>query len=844
MLKNYINIALRNLWRKRTYAFINVIGLAVGMTCCFLLFLYVRFERSYDQFHQKADRIYRVVGDLHSSSETLHWYATPGPLGRAIKAEFPQVQEVTRVITGSILVRKGNFKFQETHSLWADSSLFTVFDFPLKYGDPHKALKEPNSVVFSESAALKYFGHTNPVGQRLQLTGLGLPVIVTGVMKDIPENSHLKADMLVSSSTYAASLQPGVEQDWGGYLYSTYLLLSPESEPGSKVADIRSKLPALIKKYEGEELQKKNTTYTLSLEPLKLIYLHSSYGASVSGNLDNVHIMTIIAIFLLLIAAVNFINLSTARSVERAREVGIRKSAGARRHHLIGQFLIESMLIALISFFLALAFCHFLLPLFNQLSGKTISTGIFTSIAYPLGLLALALGIGLLAGIYPALALSAFKPVIVLKGNFASGSKGAFLRKTLVITQYTISIALIVSTLVVYSQLHFMQRQSLGFNKDQVLIVSNGSDRGALDFKKAITEIPAVQSSTLSSAIPGRTYNSEGNDVWPTDIENSKGILQRIDPAYYNVDADFLPLYQIPLLAGRNFYKENRNDSAASASAGAASTRSSFGGAASLAPLSLVPFAGSGTRVTFENSVILNKTAALNLGYPASSLQQLIGKRVIGQGEKTASTVIGIVDDFHFHSLREPIKPLCLQTGQRYTQYLSIKINTGDLPGTLTALGKKWEKTVPNRPFSYFFLNEDFNSQYKSEERFGTLFLYFSALALFITSLGLLGLSAYSTLQRTREIGIRKVLGASVSGIVSLLSGDFVKLVIMAFVIACPLSWIAMHQWLQNFAYHTALNAGHFMLAGSAALLIALLTIGLQTIRAALANPVKSLRSE
>ncbi len=797
MLKNYFTIALRNLWRKRTYAFINITGLAVGLTCCFLLFLYVHFESSYDQFHQKANRIYRVVGDLHSSTETLHWYATPGPLGRAIKTEFPQVQEISRVITGNILVRKGNFKFQETHSLWADSSLFSVFDFPLIYGDPHSALKEPNSIVFSESAATKYFGHSNPIGQHLLLTSLGLPCIVTGVMKDIPENSHLKADMLVSSSTYAASLQPGVEQDWGSYLYSTYLLLKPQSDPGSNAAAIQSKLPALVKKYEGEELQKKNTTYNLSLEPLKSIYLHSSYGAPVRGNLDNVHIMTIIAIFLLLIAAVNFINLSTARSVERAKEVGIRKSAGAKRIQLIGQFLIESILIALISFFLALAGTHFLLPLFNQLAGKTIS------ITNPLGLLALALGIGTLAGIYPALVLSAFKPVIVLKGNFASGSKGALLRKSLVIAQYTISIVLIVSTLVVYSQLHFMQQQPLGFNKDQVLIIANVTDKNG--FKNAITDIPAVHSSTLSSSVPGRSYNSEGNDVWPTDAENSKGAFQRIDPAFYNVDADFIPLYQIPLLAGRNFYKDNRNDSA---------------------------------------NVILNKTAALSLGYSAGTLQQLIGRRLQGQGDKTFSTVIGIVDDFHFHSLRESIQPLCLQTGQSYNQYLSIKISTGDLTSTLDALGKKWEKTVPSRPFSYFFLNEDFNSQYKSEERFGTLFLCFSALALFITSLGLLGLSAYSTLQRTREIGIRKVLGASVSGIVGLLSGDFVKLIIMAFVIACPLSWFAMHQWLQNFAYHTSPNVTHFMLAGFAALFIALVTIGFQTIKAALANPVKSLRSE
>ena len=607
--------------------------------------------------------------------------------------------------------------------------------------------------------------------------------------------------MLVSSSTYAGSLQPGVEEDWGSYLYSTYLLLSPGSDP----AGLQSKLPALVQKYAGEALKHKNTTYTLSLEPLKRIYLYSSYGAPVSGNLDNVHILTIIAIFILLIAAVNFINLSTARSVERAKEVGIRKSAGAKRNQLIGQFLIESMLIALISFFLALLCCHLLLPLFNQLSGKQISAGIFTSIVYPLALLALALGIGLLAGIYPALVLSSFKPVVVLKGNFASGSKGALLRKGLVVLQYTISIVLIVSTLIVYSQLHFMQRQPLGFNKDQVLIVSNGTDRGALDFKKAIAAIPAVQSVTLSSAIPGRSYNSEGNDVWPTDAENSKGAWQRINPAYYNVDADFIPLYQIPLLAGRNFYKESRNDSA---------------------------------------GVILNKTAALSLGYPASSLQQLIGKRVKGQGDGTANIVIGVVDDFHFHSLREAIQPLCLQTGQWYTQYLSIRINTGNLPGTLTALGNKWEKSVPNRPFSYFFLDEDFNSQYRAEERFGTLFLYFSALALFISCLGLLGLSAYSVLQRTREIGIRKVLGASVSEIVGLLSGDFVKLVILAFVIASPLSWLAMHQWLQSFAYRTSLDGGYFVLAGSGALLIALFTIGFQTIKAAMANPVESLRTD
>jgi putative ABC transport system permease protein len=802
MLKNYFKIALRNLWRKRAYSFINVTGLAVGMACCFLIFLYVHFELSYDRFHQKADRIYRVVGDLTSSTETLHWYVTPGPLARSIKSEFPQVQQVTRFINGSVLIQKGNFKFQETHIIWADSSIFSVFDFPLLYGDSRTALKEPNSVVLSETAAVKYFGHSNPVGQHLLLTGLGLPGIVTGVMKDIPENSHFRADMMVSMATYTRSFQPWVEASWGDYLFSTYVLLSQGADP----AILQSNLPALVQKYEGSELKSRNTLYSLWLEPLTSIYLHSSYGAPVTGSLDNVHILTVIGIFILLIAAVNFINLSTARSVERAKEVGIRKCAGAKSGQLIGQFLIESILIAMVAFFLALALCHFLLPLFNQLSGKTISSGIFDSMAYPFWLLILALGIGLLAGVYPALVLSSFKPVVVLKGHFSSGSRGVVLRKALVVAQYTISISLIVSTLVVYSQLNFMERQPLGFDKDQVLIVSNNGDSHALDFKRNIAAIPAVESSTLTSAIPGRTYNDNGNDVWPVNIENSKGSLQRMNVAFYNTDADFLPLYKIRLLAGRNFYKGTRNDSA---------------------------------------SVILNKTAALSLGYSAASLGQLIGKRTMGSGgDSTFHTVIGVVDDFHFHSLKEPITALCLQTGQGYWQFLSIKVHTGNLPGTLSALADQWQKAVPNRPFNYFFLDEDFNSQYRAEERFGRLFIYFSVLALFISSLGLLGLSAYSTLQRTREIGIRKVLGASVSGIVGLLSGDFVKLVVIAFVIACPISWLAMHQWLQGFAYRTTLNGGLFILAGAGALLIAVVTISVQAIKAALANPVESLRSE
>ena len=714
MFKSYLKIAIRNLWGKRVFLSINVIGLAVGLASCFLIFLYVHFEFSYDQFHSKANRIYRLVSDINSLTGTFP-PETPAPMAKAIKAEFPEVQEVTRFIPGSVLMRKGNFKFQEEHTLWADASFFTIFDFPLKYGNPKTALIEPNSIVFSETAAYKYFGDSNPVGQSLSLTGLNLHGIVTGVMRDIPENSHIKGDMLISMSTYSQSFAPGIETDWESFNYSTYLLLSPDARPEI----IRSKLPAFLQKYAGDEMKKINPNYRLQLEPLKDIYLRSPHGALVTGNLDEVYIFSIIAAFVLLIAFVNFINLTTARSLERAKEVGIRKCAGATKNQLIGQFLIESILVAVISYLLSIIVCYLLLPLFNQISGKTISTGIFKNGLFPLLLWIVSIGIGFLAGLYPAFVLSSFKPAIVLKGRFASGNKGIVLRKILVVTQFTISIALIAGTLVVYSQLNFMRNKSLGFNKNQMLVVSNHGDPGIFDFKKEISDIPAIQSSSISSSIPGRAYNANSNDVSSAQVENSNRELQLINLNFYNVDYDFLNLYKIKVLAGRDFSRDISSDS--------------------------------------TNSVILNKAAVIKLGY--SSPQQIIGRRFINDLYK--GTVIGVVDDFHFQSLKENVQPLCIRTGMGYWQYISLKVNATNLPSTIKALKNKWDRTIPLRPFNYFFLDEYFNNQYRSEERFGHLIFYFSLLALFVSSLGLLGLSSYSILQRTREIGIRKVLGAS-----------------------------------------------------------------------------------
>ncbi len=796
MLRNYLKIAFRNLGRKKVYSFINITGLAVGIASCFLIFLYVRFETSYDQFHSKASRIYRVVGDIKSSADMLHWYNTPGPMAGAMKHEIPEVVETVRIVPGSLLVRKGTIKFQEEQSLWADPSFFTVFDFPLKYGNPKTALREPNSIVFSETAARKYFGNSNPLGQSLLLTGKNLHAIVTGVMKDIPGNSHIKADMLVSMATYSGSFVPWIETDWSVFNPSTYLLLSP----GANYQKVQAKLPALVKKYGGDELKKSNTVYLAKLEPLKDIYLRSTYGAMETGNLNYVNAFTVIALFVLLIACVNFINLTTARSVERAKEVGIRKCAGALKKQLLWQFLIESVIVALTSWILALILCCFLLPLFNSLSGKLISTGIFEKPSDILLLLALALAIGLLAGIYPAFVLSSYKPVLVLKGRFSTGNSGTFLRKMLVVTQFAISIALIVGTLVVYSQLHFMRDRSLGFNKDQVLVISNNGDPGTIEFKKQISDIPSIQSSSISSAIPSRNYN--GNDMGWVLIQNRQDELQRVNIHVYSVDPDFLRVYQIKLLAGRNFSKEIKSDS--------------------------------------TRGVILNKTAVSKLGY--SSPQQAVGRHFVTQG--FTRSIIGVVDDFHYQSLKEPVQPLCMFTGQDYWQYISMKVTAGALPGTIKVLQTKWERSIPNRPFNYFFLDDAFNSQYRSDDNFGRLIFYFSILALFISSLGLLGLSSFHIFQRTREIGIRKVLGASVAGIVSLVSKDFLRLVIVSFVIAIPLSWFAMNKWLQGFAYRINFSWWIFALAGAVAFLIAVVTISLQAIKAGIGNPVKSLRTE
>lgn len=793
MFKSRFKIALRNLWHRRLYSMINVIGLAVGITASFLIFLYVHFELSYDRFQSNADRIYRLVTDIRTPSGTNSLGSAAGPMSVQMKADFPEVESFVRFSPNSILITKGNVKFQEDQTLFADSSVFSVFDFPLLKGNPHTALKEPFSIVLSKTASKKYFGDSDPLGQIVQMTGWRVPARVTGIMKDIPENSQIKADMLVSMTTITENWDTGSDNQWDNFNYITYLLL----KPGTNAFRLQAKFPAFLEKHIGQQMKSNQMFYTLSLEPLKSVYLHSKYGGLVSGNIKYVYILSVIGLFILLIAAINFINLTTARATERAKEVGIRKLIGAARMELTRQFMGESLMLSMIAFLCSLILSSLLLPLFNQLAGKPVSNGIFSNGFNVPFLLLLSLTIGLLAGIYPALVLSGFKPIQVLNGRFATGNKGILLRKSLVIAQFTISIILIIGTLVVYRQLHFMRNHDLGFNKDQTLVITSNGDPMAPDFKQEISSFPRVISTAFSSSIPGSDISKE-----LTQIENNSGQMQ---PATLNlcwVDDNYLTQYHMKLMAGRPFSKDYPADSL--------------------------------------GSLILNETAVREFGY--SSPEQALGKRFV-QGDMQGR-IIGIVKDFHFASLQQSIEPLAFRETNHLLYYISIKVSTNGLPNTISEIQKRWEKLIPNRPFDYFFLDEFFDNQYRTETRFGNLFEYFAVLVILISCLGLLGLSSYSTLQRTKEIGIRKVLGGTVSSIVILISRDFMQLIVIAFVLASPLAWWLMNNWLQDFAYRINISWGIMLAAGITAFLVAMFTIGFQAVKASLANPIKSLRTE
>ncbi|MCF2442892.1 ABC transporter permease [Dyadobacter sp. CY345] len=791
MLRNYFITAFRYLWKQKSFSLINLIGLTAGLSVCYFALSFVAFELRHDRHHENADRIYRLVTDVKTPNG-IDYLSTTAPIAPALRSAFPEVEAATRIFLDHLIIQKDNEQYADEKIAYADSSLFSVFTFPLISGNPDNILKAPYSIVLSETSAHKYFGNKNPVGETLLVNGKDRAEI-TGVMKDMPQSSHFKVDMLVSLSTLGEEWLRNSKR----FFFYTYILL-PRNYDASKLA---AKLPNFVKTHIDQKLG----DYSLTIEPLKSVYLDgkprgSKAGTSVSGNRSHIYIFSFVAAFVLFIACFNFINLTTALSMQRAKEIGVRKVLGTTRKSLIFQFLVEAVSLTITAFFASMLVCSLLIPFFNDLTGKIINSGIFENLNYLLILFTAAIVIGLLSGIYPAFFLSRFQPVSTLKGGYVTSLKGVAFRKVLVTTQFSISIILIVATIVVYRQLHFMQNQALGFKKDHNLVIDFQYDDKVIShqesIKEKLTRIPGVTTASISSSIPGRA-----NHLFPTKIENAANEIQEFQSDTYFVDYDFIKQYGISILAGRSFLKAFSTD--------------------------------------LKEAILINETAVKSLGF--SNPKDVLGKRFSQLNAN--GLVIGIIKDFHFRSFQEKVQPLTLRVAPGFFTYLTLNISGENIPESITKLENSWKGLMPDLPLIYFFADEAYNNQYRDEERFGKLFICFATFAIIISCLGLLGLSAFSIAQRTREVGIRKVMGASTSGIVGLLSIDFIKLVFYAILIAIPVAWFLMEKWLRDFAYRIEIPWWGFVIAAFMAITIAILTVSFQAIKAATMNPVKSLNN-
>ncbi|GHB70425.1 ABC transporter permease [Persicitalea jodogahamensis] len=791
MFHNYFKIALRNLARNKTYSLINIGGLALGISVCFFALLYVHFELSYDRYHQKADNIYRLVTDVETATG-VDYKSTVGAMAPALRDAFPEVRGATRVFLDYLIFQKDREQAQEEKIAYTDSSLFSIFTLPLVRGNPKKVLNVPYTTVLSESAARRYFGDEDPVGKTLLINGKE-PTTVTGVMRDMPQNSHFRVDILMSMATLGESWQ----SNWKRFFFYTYLLLPDNT--GTRL------LSARMTDFVSQHTDKTQGKWTLSLEPLTDVYLHgrargSRSGSSAHGSIENVYIFALIAVFVLFVASFNFINLTTALATKRAKEVGVRKVLGAERRQLVGQFLMDAGLVTLIAFGLSVVLCALLLPAFNDLSQKTLSESLFQSGTYMVWLLGIAVITGLVAGLYPALHLSGFRPLIGLQGGFTTG-RSLPLRKVLVVVQFSVSLVLVISTLVVYAQLGHMRSYDLGFQKDHKLVVDfqfggRIAERSTF-IKQQFARVPGVNGVSLSSSIPGK-----GNHNYPTQIENKNREMQTLDSDNYFVDHDFLNQYQIQLVAGRFLSPQLASDS--------------------------------------TQAMLINEATAKALGYakPEAALEKRYEQL------NSRGLIVGVVKDFHFQSLQETVQPLTLRIAPGFFTLMTFDIASANVQKTVSDLKTEWNKLVPEVPFVSFFADAAYDEQYQAEDRFGRLFLCLTAIAVLISCLGLFGLSIFSAESRTKEIGVRKVLGASVASIVALLSRDFIKLVLIAVLIASPIAWYGMNAWLDNFAYKIEISWWLFGLASSLTIGIALLTVSFQSVKAAFTNPVESLRSE
>jgi len=810
MLKNYLKIAYRNLLRSKAFSAINIIGLSFGLATCMIIGLFVLDELSYDRFHEKADRIVRVTFKANMNGNKINEASVMPPTAQTLQRDYAEVLEATRLrLAVALNLEKNDAIFKETSVAFADSNFFQVFSFPLVKGNPKTALLQPNTMVISEKMAQKYFGNVDPIGKTLKSKNYDEVLEVTGVMAEWPVNSHFHYDFLISM----AGLAEAKVNSWMQSEYFTYLVL-PESYDYQQ---LQAKLPQMVEKYFGPEIKQafgmnyaafreNGNELGLVLQPLTDIHLYSDfdYDLSAAGDIRYVYIFGAIALFMLLIACINFMNLSTAGASRRAREVGIRKVMGSVKSTLVGQFLLESVMLTMIALLLALGLVWLALPFFNDLASKNLKLS-FTAMPWLLpGLLLLGLVVGMLAGSYPAFFLSSFKPIAILKGGthltLSRGRRSIGLRGTLVVVQFCISIILIIGTTVVYQQLRFIQNTKLGYDKDQVLVLQGTYRLGQNEqlFKKQLLQDSRVVDVTVSGYVPaGPSYNNNFM-VYGDDKVNefTKGIR-------YDVDENYIPTLGMSLVAGRNFSPDFGTDSSA---------------------------------------IILNETAAREMGWGKDAIGHTV-TRPNNEGTKTTYRVIGVVKDFHFRSLHERITPLMMTLGHNGGAIL-VKVKTRDLPALISSVEKQWKTLVADEPMEYAFLEENFNATYRAEQKTGRILGLFAGLTIFVACLGLFGLATFTAEQRTKEIGVRKVLGASVTGVVMLLSRDFLKPVLIAIVLASPIAWYAMNAWLQDFAYKIDIGWWVFALAGVLSVGIALLTVSFQSIKAALANPVKSLSSE
>jgi len=804
MIKNYLKIAFRSILKNKIFSFLNIVGLSIGIVCTILLFLFVQDELSYDTDHPFAERTYRVAAKFNMMGQKDEYAVAPAQLGKTFLSDFPEVENFVRFRSrGSQIVNYKNNSFKERNAIFADISVFEIFNIHLINGNKENALKEPNTIVLSKNTSEKYFGNSNPIGEILKIDNK-YDYKVTGVYDEIAPNTHFKFDIIMSME----SLEESRELVWLSNNFNTYIVLSKNADPN----ELEEKFPAFIKKYFSsqieevlgtpfDEIDKDQLSASLYLQPLTSIHLHSDLISELGPNSDiqYVYIFSIIAGFILLIAAINFINISTARSAKRAKEVGIRKVLGSQKKELIGQFLTESILTTLISLVIAIALIMLLLPAFNDLTGKQLILDFSKNVLLLPVILAIVFLVGILAGSYPAFILSSYRPVLVLSGKIKNASKSGNFRSGLVVFQFAIAIILIISTIVVYNQLNYIQNIKLGFDKNHVVILNDAFllDQNTLDMKDAMLNYPEVESATVSSYLPV-PYDYNSSSIYPEGKQN-----EMISVQHWKVDYNYIETMKINIIKGRNFSKQFGSD---------------------------------------DQSVIINEATVKQFG-----LSEPLGSKFVrfinNENETTTMKVIGVVEDFHFESLRKNISPLIMYLGKSKGA-ISFRVNTADMSGFISKLKSKWNELAPGQPFNYSFLDEKFDNMYFAEQKVGDIFTIFATLAILTGCLGLFGLSAFSAEEKTKEIGIRKVLGSSSTLIVMMFSKEFVKLVAIAFIIASPIAYYLMNKWLMEFEYKTDLSLWIFLSAGFISLAIAVATVSYHALKAAYSNPIDSLRNE